>query len=98
MKDTPIGVILSAGKGSRLGSYPLLEVSVRNNSISVMIDNLVSRSIIMLCQPPLGYGHTDSVGKPLTKRPRGGFSARNDAILRVSRCKASPLSKSFQFL
>ena len=76
----------------------LLKVTVRNDGISVMVNDIMPRSIVICCQPLFSNRHTHAIGKPLAQRPRGCFHAGDNPILRVARRLATPLSELLELL
>ena len=86
------------GQRSRLRSHSLHKVTVGNDSVSVMVNYLMPRPVVMRRQPPPGNSHPDAIGKTLPQRPGGHFHARDKPILRVPRRPALPLPELLEFL
>ncbi len=87
-----------AGQRRSLRCHPLHQVSVADDSVDVVINDLVARTIEVGGQVGLGDGHAHAVGETLPQRAGGGLHPRCRAVLRMAGSAATPLSETLQLL
>src|SRR5665213_1717575 len=83
------------GEGCRFRRDPLHEISVADDPVCEMIDDLEARTVVTGSQMRFGHRQTHTVTEALTERSRGRLDAWCNATLRVARRHATPFSKLF---
>jgi hypothetical protein len=74
-----------AGQRRRLGGNTFHEVAVAGERPNSVIDDGVLRTVKVIRQEPLGYGHADCVAESLAQRACGSLDSRSMAALRMTR-------------
>ena len=82
----------------RLGGDPLLQVSVGDEGVGEVVDELVVRPVVVGGEPPLGHGQANPIGEPLAQGPRGRLHAGGEVVLRVAGGLAPPLAEGLELL
>ena len=85
------------GQRSGLMRQTLHQVTITDDSVGVMVDNLLFGLIESFCQKRFGNGHANPVGKALSQWPGGRFNSRGQAIFWVTGSFAIPLAETLQF-
>ena len=62
------------------------QTAIAQEHVGVVVDDSMPVTIELGSQRFLGDGHPHSIGKTLTKRPRGGLHTRGVTVLRVPGC------------
>src|SRR6185437_1719651 len=84
-----------AGQRRRLGGDTLHQITVADDPVREMIDDLELGSIVTGAQMSLGHRQPHAVTEPLTERPRGRLNPRREAPLWVAGGDAAPFAKPF---
>src|SRR5262245_60366256 len=87
-----------AGDAGGLGGYAFHQVTVADDSIGKVIDDLESRLVVAGGQIGFGDGHPDPAAKTLTERSCGSLYSRSYAALGMAGCPALPLPETLNFL
>ncbi len=82
-----------ASQRRSLRGNAFLYIAIGDDGIGIVIDYLVSRPIVILCQPSLSYSHAYTVGESLSQRPCRRLNTWGEPELRVTWSFASPLPK-----
>ena len=87
-----------AGEGCGLRRDALHQVTVADDPVGEMIDDLGAGAIVTCGQVRFGHRQTHSVAEALTERPRGRLDAWSNAALGVARRHATPFAKLFDLI
>ena len=82
-----------SGEGCRLVGDPLHQVSIADQRIGEMIDELVLGSVKSCGQQTFGKGEADGIGGSLSQRPGRRLDSGSIAVFGVSRGHRTPLSE-----
>ena len=81
-----------------LGRDAFHQIAVADQHIRVMIDDLMSRSVVVCGEISFRDGDADAIGESLTERTGRRLDSRRQSALRMSRRLAAPLAKLFDLL
>src|SRR5262245_35433446 len=84
-----------SSKRGGFSCHTLHQIAIADNPVGVMIADLEPGSIVAGGKIRFGNRHAYTVAKSLTKRPRGGFHAREHTALGMTGRHAAPLAKLF---
>src|SRR4029453_187061 len=87
-----------AGDTGGFGGDAFHQIAVADDSISQVIDNFESRTIVARGQIGLRDGHANPVAKTLTQRSGRSLDARSQAALGMAGGVALPLAEALNFL
>ena len=86
------------GQGCRLHGDPFHDVTVGNDPIGIVVDDLVAGLVVAGGEVRFGHRHADAVGESLPERSGGDFDARCVIGFRVTRRHRSELAEILDFL
>ena len=81
------------GERSCFGRHALHQVSVADQPVGKMIDDLKPRPVVTRRKMRFGNRHAHAVAESLAERASGGFYARSQAAFRVTWRNAAPLAE-----
>ena len=83
---------------SSFARHTLHQVSIAANRVDIEIENVESRTVVILREPFTGNRHAHAIPCALAERPRGCFDSGGEVRLGMPRCPAVDLPESLDLL